>query len=175
MKAFRTVVIVKQPVEPLWTTVRDRLPELVALLDDIEAVEVLEREAVEPGVLRLVNRWTSTQRVPGLLQARLGAREVGWIDRNVWTDAARRCDWRIEPAVLTEHIRCTGTTAYEPAMGGRGTRVTFAGEFELAPTALRGLAGPLEQPLATFVESIVTILVPKNLHRLMDAAGRLLA
>jgi hypothetical protein len=60
-------------------------------------------------------------------------------------------------------------------MGGRGTRITFSGEFELAPGALKSLAGPLEAPVAAFVESIVTIIVPKNLHRIMDAAGRLIA
>ncbi len=173
MKSFRTVAVARHPVAQMWTTVRDRLPELAALLDDMESVEVLERAPAGPGVVRLVNRWTSAQRVPALLQSRLGASAIGWIDRNEWNDATRRCDWLIEPTVLTEHIRCSGSTLYEPAMGGRGTRIVFSGQFELAPAALRGLAGPLEQPLTAFIESIVTILVPKNLHRIMDAAGRL--
>ena len=145
------------------------------LLDDIESIDVLDRDESQPGVVRLVNQWNTTQRVPSLLQSRLGATAVSWIDRNEWTAAAHRCDWTIEPSVLTGDIRCAGSTTYEPAMGGRGARIIFSGEFELAPGALRELAGPLEGPVTAFVESIVTIIVPKNLHRIMDAAGRLIA
>jgi hypothetical protein len=174
MKPFRDIVIVKQPVAHMWTTVRDRLPELAPLLEDIERITPLEREACAGG-WRLVNEWCSRQRVPTLLQSRLGAAAVSWIDRNEWEDGTHLCRWSIEPSLLSEHIRCAGTTRYEPAMGGRGTRVTFAGDFELGAGALAGLAGPLERPLAAFVESIVTILIPKNLRKVMEAAARFAA
>lgn len=173
MKPFRTVVLIKQPLETLWATVRDRLPEIAALLDDIESVDVMDRELVADGRVRLVNRWTSAQRVPALLQGRLGTGPISWIDRNEWDDSTRSCTWRIEPSILTDQIRCVGTTVYEPAMGGRGTRVAFSGEFELASGAVRGIAGPLELPVSAFIESVVTILVPRNLHRVMEAAGKI--
>ena len=170
MKTFRDLVIVKQPLDRIWTTVRDHLPQLAQQLDDIESITCLERHPLGPARQGLVNRWCSTQKIPAMLQSRLGAVEVSWLDRNEWDDATHTCTWSIEPSVLRDHIRCAGRTLYEPAMGGRGTRITFSGEFELAPGALRSLAGPLEQPVAAFVESIVTVFIPKNLRKVMEAA-----
>ncbi len=175
MKAFRDLVVIKQPLEQVWMTVRERLPELAAQLDDIESISCLERERIDASRQRVVNRWLSTQKIPAVLQARLGTAAVSWLDRNEWNDSAHTCAWAIEPSVLPEYIRCAGQTTYQPAMGGRGTRVIFAGEFELTPTALKELAGPLEQPATVFVESIVTIFIPKNLRKTMDAVGRLIA
>ncbi len=175
MKSFRDLVVIKQPLERVWTTVRDRLPDLAAQLDDVERIVVLEREPIGPGRLRLVNEWHSGQKIPKLLQNRLGAAAVSWIDRNQWDDSTHVCTWAIEPSLFPEHIRCAGSTSYAPAMGGRGTRITFAGDFELAPGALKGLAGPLEQPATAFVESIVTVFIPRNLRKVMDAAERLIA
>lgn len=173
MSEFKSVVVVRQPVETLWTTVRDRLPELAPMIDDLESVALREREALAPGELRLVNEWRAKQRVPEPLRRALRADAIGWIDRNVWRDGERRCDWEIEPYVLADRIRCEGCTLYEPALGGRGSRVTFEGRFELAAGALAELAGPLERPLAAFVESIVTILIPRNLRKVLEAAGSL--
>ncbi|MEZ5666491.1 MAG: SRPBCC family protein [Alphaproteobacteria bacterium] len=175
MKEFRDTVVVKQPPDALWRTVRDRLPELAAMIDDIDSIEVVERDDADPACVRLVNRWRSGQRIPGFLHKPLGADAVSWIDRNSWDEAARICRWQIEPSVLPDKIRCDGSTAFEPAMGGRGTRVTFAGRFELAPGALRAVAGPLERQVAGFVESVVTVIVPRNLRRMMDAAAKLIA
>ena len=174
MKPFKALVVVKHPMAAVWATMRDRLAELVPLLDDIESITPIERHETPGGKVALVNEWHTRQRIPALLQARLGADSVSWIDRNTWDPATHRCHWRIEPSVLRGQIECHGVTAYEPAMGGRGTRVTFAGEFELAGGALKSLAGVLEQPVAAFVESIVTLLVPKNLRNILDAAGRLI-
>ena len=175
MKSFQDLVVIRQPPERLWVEVRDCLPELASQLDDIHSVEVLEREDLGGGRLRLVNRWRSTQTIPRLLQERLGATEVSWIDRNEWDETSLVCRWSIEPSVLTDSIRCAGATSYQPAMGGRGTRVTFAGEFEFAPGALGGIAGPLERPLAAFIESIVKTLIPRNLRRVMEAGAQRIA
>jgi len=175
MKTFRDVAVLQQPLERVWSTMRDRLPELAAALDDIEQIVVLEREAPAPGRTRLTNEWRAAQRIPKLLQARLGVEAVRWLDRNQWDDASHVCTWTIEPALLAKQIACSGSTTYTPAMGGRGTRVVFEGTFELAPGALRALAGPLEQPAAAFIESVVTVFVPRNLRKVLEAAERLIA
>jgi hypothetical protein len=174
VKAFSSVAVVKQPLDLVWATVRDRLPELGAALDDIESIVVVERESLGPGSIRLVNRWRSSQRIPAGFRDRLGTSDLSWLDRNVWDDASHCCTWSIEPAVLTEHIRCAGSTRYEPAMGGRGTRVTFAGTFEIAPGGLATVAGSLQKPVSAFVESIATTLIPRNVRKVIEAAARLI-
>ena len=175
MKTLSSVVVVKQPLDRVWVTMRDRLPELAAALDDIESIVVVEREALRPGSVRLVNKWQSRQRIPAGFRDRLGTADLSWLDRNLWDDASHCCTWVIEPTVLTDHIRCEGSTRYEPAMGGRGTRVTFTGTFDLAPGALGTFTGSLQKPVSAFVESIATTVIPRNVRKVIEAASRLIA
>jgi len=173
MKSFKSLVVVNAPLEPTWAAVRDRLPDLVAAMDDIEKVVVAERIDMEGGKIGLTNEWHAKMRVPDMLRGALKADAIGWTDRNVWDAEARVCRWTIEPWVLRGGIHCSGETRYEPAIGGRGTRVTFEGTFELAQGALSGFAGALVGPLTPFLESIVTILIPKNLRKVIEAAAKL--
>lgn len=172
MKTFKTLVVLREPVEAVWSTMRDRLPELVPMIDDVEEITVREREQLAPGRTRLVNVWRPRQRIPELLRGALGG-ELGWIDRNEWDDDTRVCTWEIEPFVLADDIRCEGTTTYAPAMGGRGCRVTFEGVFDLSAGALARFAGPLQRPAGGFVETIVTTLIPQNTRKVLEAAADL--
>ena len=174
MKTFKNIVVLKHPIEPVWQTMRDRLSELPALVDDIESIRVIERHA-EDGKVRLLNEWRSSQSVPVFLRSSLGATAIEWLDHNVWDDATNQCKWRIEPNVLRGHITCEGATSFEPAMGGRGTRATIEGTFNLAPVAVRGLAGPFEQAVTSFVESIVSTMIPKNFRKILEAAGEVIS
>ena len=174
MKTFKNIVVLKHPIGPVWHTMRDRLSELTPLVDDIESIRVIERQS-DNGKVRLLNEWRSSQSVPVFLRTSLGAAAIEWLDHNMWDDATSQCKWRIEPNVLRGHITCEGTTSFEPAMAGRGTRVTIEGTFSLAPAAVRGLAGPFEQAVTSFVESIVSTMVPKNFRKILEAAGEVIS
>jgi hypothetical protein len=175
MKSFSSLVVVRQPAAVVFATVRDRLVELGPMVDDVASITELKREEVQPGRVRLINEWHAEQRVPELLARELRTPEVSWIDRNEWDETTLLCTWTVEPFVLTEHITCRGTTTYEPAMAGRGTRVTVEGTFDLAKGALGGLSSALERPVTAFVESIVTTLIPRNSRKVVEAAAALVA
>ena len=175
MRTFKSLVVVKQPVDLMWATVRDRLTELVPLIADVAAIDVLEREDVGPDLVRLANRWTAVQRIPELMARSLPSSEITWVDRNEWDRGSLVCRWSVEPSILREHIECRGTTTYQAAMGGSGTRVTFEGNFDLARGALGGMSDVLERPVSAFVESIVTTIVPKNSRKVIEAAASLVA
>ena len=172
MKPFSTFTLLKQPLELVWLAMRDSLPAIAAAMDDIEGVELLERAFEEDGRLRLVNRWLARRQVPAMLQSALGTKTISWLDTAVWDDAARVCEWRIEPALLAGKIECTGRTRYELAMAGRGTRVTFEGSFELQPGFLTGVGATFEPALIGFLETVVATMIPHNLSRAVAAAGR---
>lgn len=174
MKQFRTIHVVKQPVDRIFVTVRDRLPEIAAMLDDVESVRLLERRERAGGRLSLVNEWRARLPLPHVLEDIVRKDSIGWIDRAEWHDRERRCAWEIEPLFLVGHIRCGGNTRYEPAMGGRGARVTFEGQIDISmggPTAIRG---PLDQAVSSVVESIVTTMVPRNFRKTLDGACTLI-
>jgi hypothetical protein len=95
--------------------------------------------------------------------------EVGWIDRNRWNAGSGTCSWTIEPSFLGDYIACSGETTFTEAMGGRGTRVTFAGVLDLKP-GLLGSLGSVEPMVSGFLESIVTTIIPRNLRAVVEAA-----
>ena len=120
MKRFRTVHVVNQPAERLYETVRDRLPEIVAMVDDVESVRVLERKQHKNGELSLVNEWRARLRLPALLEGLIEPGSLAWIDRAQWDESDHSCRWVIEPMFLPGQISCKGASLYQPAMGGRG-------------------------------------------------------
>jgi len=175
MKPFQSFTMVRQPLELVWLTLRDRLPEIAASLDDLESIEVLERKAEADNRLLLLNRWSAKQQIPHLLRDKLGVSSIYWLDRALWDDSTHVCSWSIEPSVMPDHIECRGVTTYSPAMAGRGTKVSFEGYFTLKPGFLDGLPAVLEPVLSGFVETLVSSLIPHNLSRAVDSAHHLIA
>lgn len=171
MKTFRSLAVVRLPAEDVLGIVRDRLLDLVPMVDDVDDIETLSREDVGHGRVRLVNRWTASQRLPDAVAKTLKTTDIAWIDRNEWDASAMQCQWSIEPLVLTEHITCTGVTTYEPAMGGRGCRVTLSGTFDLAPAALDRFSGALRRPVTSLVESVVSTIIPRGTRKVVEAAA----
>ena len=58
-------------------------------------------------------------------------------------------------------------------MGGRGSKITFQGKLELDLRSLGGAASVIPNGAAQIVESIVTVLIPKNFRKIVEAADRL--
>src|SRR5260221_306099 len=131
MKPFKSIVLSKQPVDRLWTTVRDRMPELAKMLDDVERVTVVRRDLLADGRVRIVNEWRAKPRLPVSIESIIGTDAFVWLDRAEWNQSDRRCLWQIEPQFFNGRIHCHGVTLYEPAMGGRGCRITFEGALDL--------------------------------------------
>ena len=174
MKTFKSVAIVKYPLALVWTTVRDRLPELVPLMDDIEAVTVVERTEEPDGTIRLVNLWKARLQIPPMLASAIPADKLVWTDRAEWQPRSYECHWRIEPAFLPAQTQYAGLTRYEAAIGGRGTRMTFEGQLDVPSRGLLGGSLLLEGALAKGVESVVTTLIPKNYQKLAQALSTFL-
>ena len=172
MKTFKSIVLSKHPVEPLWLLVRDEMPALAAALDDIERVTVVERHEGPRGRVRLVNEWCAKPQLPSPLKPVIGSDAFIWLDHAEWIDAGTRCTWRIEPQFLPGRIHCHGSTQYAAAMGGRGTRITFEGELDVTPGPKGGAVRLLEQSIMPIVESVVTVMIPRNFRRIVEAADR---
>ena len=174
MKPFKSIVMSKQPVDQVWITVQDRMPELANLLDDVERITVVSRDTLSNGRLRLVNEWRAKPRLPISIESIIGTDAFIWLDHAEWNNSDRRCHWRIEPQFLAGRIHCHGVTHYESAMGGRGSRITFEGELGLEAGTIAGAGALLERTVAPIVESIVTVMIPKNFRKIIEAAGRLI-
>jgi hypothetical protein len=172
MTPFKTVCVAQVPVDALYVFMRERLPELVPDLEDVRSIRVLERLKHADGTLHLVNEWRAKIRVPAVLAGLLHPDDLGWIDRAEYSAKGRVCRWQIRPLFLDKQIRCEGMTTYEPAIAGRGARVTFEGRFEFDPATLQRHVGILEKPVTQMVELIVTTIIPRNFRKTIEAAAR---
>ena len=118
MKGFRTLAVVRQDRERVWTLVRDRLDELVPLISDVDSVTVDSRREDPDGTVHLVNLWRAKADVPALLRTVVKPEMLAWTDRAEWLPSDWVCRWRIEPQVFSDRVDCVGETRYEEAMGG---------------------------------------------------------
>lgn len=154
---------------------RDKLPDLVPLLDDIEQVTVVERKEEADGTVNLVNHWKAKPQIPSMLSSIINPAMFAWTDRAQWRPAVHECHWHIEPHFLTESTKCTGVTHYVSAMGGRGTKINFNGEFDISTNGISGVPTFLEGTVGTAIEAFVTSLIPRNFRKLMQGAETYLA
>ena len=148
---------------------RDHLPELAGSIANIDEVREIERRTDPDGAVCIINEWCVRQQLPAALSAMLKVDKFSWLDRNRWDQSSGTCYWSIEPSTFGEHIACRGETGFASAMGGRGTRLTFAGELDIKP-GLLGTLGSVAPMLSGFVESIVTTIIPRNLRAVAEAA-----
>src|ERR1700688_3188505 len=131
MKPFKTLVVAKHAPDLVWKTIRDRLPELVQLIDDIDEVTIGSRKSRPDGSMVLVNEWRANVRIPSVLSSVLSKDMLVWTDRAEWREKTRECHSQIEPHFRPGMMVCEGPTSYQPAMGGRGSRLSFQGLLEV--------------------------------------------
>jgi hypothetical protein len=171
---MKAIAILKHPPDLVWRTVRDRIHEIAVLLDDIENVTPTSRDPARDGALHIVNVWTARPRLPAVVSSRLGPELFAWTDRSVWPVKKLECEWRIEPHIFADRIKSQGITRYEPALGGRGTRVTFEGVLELSLANLPGVPPGFEGAVGAGVEAFLGTLIPKTFRKLIDATATVL-
>jgi hypothetical protein len=169
MKQFKTLIILKHPRELVWTTMRDKLSELVPLVNDIESITTEKRDEEPDGRVRLVNVWAARPVIPSVLEGVLNPSMLRWTDRADYDPIKWECRWRIEPHFCPERTQCEGVTRYEPALGKAGTRVTFEGWLEVNAKDLPGVPSFLNSTIATAIESFITALIPGNFRKLTNA------
>lgn len=171
---IKTITVLKYSTELVWITTRDRLPETVPLLHDIESVTVQSREEKSDGTVNLVNVWKACPKLSPIVTSHIRPEMLAWNDHAEWLRQNFECKWRIEPHFFADRIKCCGLTRYEPAMGGRGTRITFETEIELHMRDLAGVPTVLEGTLSKAIESFVAVLIPQNFRKVAQAVGSLL-
>ncbi len=166
---FQTLALAKHPLPRVWGAMRDELSQLARHLDDIESVTAAERTD-SPEQISIVNIWRAKPKLPEILAQHVDAAKVAWTDRAVWDEKSKICRWRIEPHVFSSYFDCRGETRFEPAMGGRGTRITFSGEAEIKIGLVgNGVQKVLEDTLLKGVMSFIQSIISKNFRKIVDA------
>jgi hypothetical protein len=174
VKDFRCLVGVRHPPQELAGAVRDWIGRVGPSLEHVEQVSTVARVERPDGSTALVNEWRVNPTLPTALNGVVTRDMLGWLDHAEWSSDLTACEWRIEPFFMGEAIHCRGATRFEPAMGGRGTRATFEGRFEIDPAALSRVQFAWRAPACAAVELLIGTIIPKNFRKTVEAVSTLL-
>ncbi len=148
------------PRELVYSTYRDRLPELVPYLPNITGITVKSRED-EGQVSKLLNIWDAQAEIPKVAQAIIKPEMASWLDHAAWNQADWSCDWRIETKVFTENVNCGGHNTY--VEDGEGTILKIRGDLDVSLKGIPGVPRLLAGKIAPVVEKFIVNLIKPNL------------
>ncbi|MBN2496266.1 MAG: hypothetical protein JXR96_16860 [Deltaproteobacteria bacterium] len=166
MLGFCEQVVIAHPIERVYSTLRDRLAELVAYTPALESVETLERSEPEPGRVHLVNRWQANRSAaPKIVRPFMTRSLLSWKDVAEWDQASWSTRWRFETFHFDKLFDCEGHNCYEEVEGG--TRFTMNGSLSVYPERMPGVPRTMAKRLGPRVERFILKLVRPNLTALI--------
>jgi len=158
--------------ELVFTTIRDKLAELVPYLPNVKKIEVLERKKTK-GVIQLTNKWYADYKIPALVRKVIKVDELSWTDYAKWYDDDYTCEWRIEPVVFKDYVKAEGKNFFIEK--GDETIVKLTGHIEIDvsshPLVPRLLAGTVNKEIT----GIVLMGIKPNLVSLIEGLRKYLS
>ncbi len=157
------------PRELVFSTYRDRLPELVPFLPNITAIDVKEREDApggEEGISRLLNLWRAEGEIPKVATALIKPEMVAWLDHARWDANEWTCEWRVEPKFFTDNVQCQGKNRF--VADGDTTVLELRGNLDIDLKGVKGVPSFLAKRIAPQVEKFIVALLTPNLIRVSD-------
>jgi hypothetical protein len=160
------------PAPLVFATLRDKTPELAAIMPNVASVQELERRE-EPGRIHLYNRWQgSNSDVPKILRPFVKKDLLAWLDRATWEQASLSCSWQID-ATMEGLYTCAGTTTLH-AEGDGACEFRISGELRVNPDRVPGVPGFLARKLQEPLERFVGNAIRPNLTKIASAVQRYL-
>ncbi len=157
--------VISHPLENVYSTMRDRLAELVPHLVGVESILVQEREQLAPGRVRMLNLWqASPEAAPKAVRPFVSRKMLSWKDHAEWNDADHTVRWRFETSSFEKLFECQGSNRFED-LGGFA-RLRIEGELHIFLERLPGVPKFLAKRIAPKVEAFIGKIVGDNLRGL---------
>ena len=157
-------------VDEVYPLLRDKLVDLVPFLDNVAAIQELERKPGAAGP-HLLNRWRADPgQVPSLVRGFLKPEMLEWLDHADWNDAERHVDWRIESAVFAGLYTCRGRNRVVAA--GGDVRIVIGGELIVDAGKIPGLPRRLAGTVVPTLEAYLVDRMKPNMASLGTGVAR---
>lgn len=170
---FEFKEVIRHPRAQVYRVLRDRMPELIPLLPNVDTLSIAERVEVAPGRLKQVNHWQGKPTsAPKIVQPFIRPEMTRWTDYADWEDEHFRVHWRFEMPGMNDFFSCGGTNYFEEAAGGTVIRLT--GTLTLYPERVPGVPKLLAKTVAPPLEKWVLGMVSPNLTELPAAVAKFL-
>lgn len=171
---FSTTDIIEYPIEDVFGAHRDHLADLVEHLPNVESIEVLSRKEVGDRI-ELVNVWTAAKtEIPSLLRPFVKPDMMKWTDYASWSEADRRCEYRIELGFLKAAVKCRGVNSMKSTPEGH-TAVTIEGTIEVDAKQIPGVPKMMASKVGSAVEGFIVKTITPNLKKTNDGVRAYLA
>jgi len=158
---FEVVDHVPFALEEVYSTMRDKLIDLVPFLPDVKKIELVERKELDNGNVKIVNNWFAEDKIPKALKSLIKADELGWVDHAEWEEANKTVHWNLEMMFFKEYVTVRGTNKFTG--DNDSTTVTLAGDLELDLAKHPMVPRLLAKSITKQVEKIVLMLIKPNL------------
>ena len=166
---FDSESLVSHPAQAVLDTMIERMEDIVPFLDTVEGIEVISREELDGGRIRIVRRWQGSESsAPPALAAFVTPEMLSWVDTAIWVPEEFYVDWSIETS-MSDLYTCGGRNSFGPAPSDpeNATLMRVKGSLTVYPDKVPGVPGFLARRLAPQVEKFVVNLLKPNL---MDVA-----
>jgi len=163
--------VIHFPIEHVYATYRDRLPEIAPYMQDIREIKVISR-VDRPDGADLLNRWFAQTELPKVAQGIVKPEWMQWDDHARWDDTAQHVDWRLELPALKDQVRCSGRNSFTAVEGG--TRVRLEGTLDLDLRKIPGVPGFMAKRIQPQVEKFIVRLITPNLEKVNASLERFL-
>lgn len=168
---FRKSSRVACPADVVLDIMMNRLHEVVPFMPNVDRIDLLERQDLPDGRVRIIRRWQgSVDILPAALRPFIPTEALSWVDSALWAPAEHKVDWTFT-AGFSRLYQCSGTNYFEPdPRDPRGsTCIRLTGSLEIYPERLPGVPKLLAASLKPRVERFVVGLLTPSLTE--TAAG----
>ena len=83
---FKTISIIKFPVDVAWNTMMNHLPDIAKDVDDLESITEIERTPLPGEITRVINVWKSKPKLPAMVIKYINPDMLAWTDTATWNE-----------------------------------------------------------------------------------------
>ena len=164
---FKCTETVKFPLPLVWSTMRDRLPEIAAQQDDIEYVRVEKRTKKTTASVHVISTWKSDPPLPSFLKSFIKADMLIWTDDAIWDNDETTCHFTIITHYKVENIQCVGTIECKSSAAGKSTKIVYSGTLSITKTPKSSIF--MTGFVIKGIEAVASSLIETNFAKVIKA------
>jgi hypothetical protein len=171
---IESVDVIPYSRDLVFSTLRDKLVEMVPYLPNIKTIEEKEREDLGDGSTRVFNWWKAKSEIPKVARAIVKPEMLHWNDHAIWNEKSWTVDWRLETNFFTDRVNCEGRNVYR-ALDDDRTELAIHGELTIDVKNIKGVPRIMAGTIGSGIEKFVVTLIAPNFKTLNKGLIKYLA
>lgn len=98
---FKTVSIIKFPVDTVWDAMLHHLPDIAQEVDDLESITEIRRTKQSKGVIKVESVWKAKPKLPGMVMKYIKPDMLEWTDSATWREKEKLLIGKYIPITTT--------------------------------------------------------------------------